>query len=551
MACLAHIWREDYTQARNMNMYRTLVSIRWILTISLIAYVAPLANAQCPAGSTLNTAGTYTSGHTVCITTAVSGNITVNNGATMVVINGGKYTGNISANSGSVITIQNGGTFSPSTANNFAGAITNNGKVNMSNISLSTGAAVTNSGVFNWLSNWNQNVALTVSNTACGTMTFNTSTNVNSGANILNSGVLNFTQDLTTSSGSTINNRGRVTVSGNLTSSGLFYNQYKAVFKGSSNNINSGDSIINLAFMTFSTSLTSNTNIRNEGLFTVSGSYTKNSGTFLINNTNAQLRIKGALSNNSLTTGSGSMHVAGSIGNNGTISGVSTTKKLTVNQSISTGTFSSLIVNAGLVAADTSTYTASMANPDVCAVLPMQLSALQAVYETGQVQLSWYAYATSNARSFAIEYSPDGRTYATAGQVTAITGSNETIRYQFTHYTNLTGTIYYRIRETDADGTVYYSNTLLVKAGNAANTSLLVFPNPFTANVQINLQLEKNGAIQIALFDAGGRLVKKLERQGLAGNNTIVINDLSILQPGIYLIKITTGDHTVFEKLVK
>jgi Secretion system C-terminal sorting domain len=516
-----------------------------------MAFVFPKAVAQCPVGSTINTAGTYTNGNTVCITTSFSGNLTVNNGATMVITNGGNYTGVLSANNGSVITIQSGGILAASTANNFAGAITNNGTVNMTNISLTTGAAITNSGVFNWLSNWNQNVALTVSNTGCGTMNFSTSTNVNSGANILNSGILNFTQDLSAASGSTINNRGRVTVSGNFTSSGLFYNQYKAVFKGGSNTINSGDSIINLAYMTFSSSLTSNTGIRNEGLFTVGGSYTKNGGTFLINNTNAQLRVKGALSNsNSTITGSGSMHVAGSIANSNTVSGVSAAKKLTVNQAPG-GTTSNLIINAALVAVDTAAYVASMANPAVCSVLPMQLSSLQAVYQTGQVQLNWYTYATSNARSFTIEYSPDGRTYATAGQVTATTASNETTRYQFVHYTNLTGTIYYRIRETDANGTVYYSNTLLVKAGNAANTSLLVFPNPFTSNVQINLQLEKTGTIQIALYDAGGRLTKKLERQGMAGNNTIVINDLSALQPGVYLIKITTGDRTVFEKLIK
>jgi hypothetical protein len=383
-------------------------------------------------------------------------------------------------------------------------------------------------------------------------MNFSTSTNVSNSAIILNNGVMNFASDLNTNSGTTINNRGRVTVSGNFTSSGLFYNQYKAVFKGGSNTQNGGDSIINLAFITFSSGLTTNAGIRNEGLFTVGGSYTKNSGAFLINNANAQLRIKGAFSNSSTITGNGSLHVAGSFGNNSTVSGVNAANKLTVNKSPSpAGITSNLTINAALVAADTATYTALKANPDICSVLPIQLSALQAVYQTGHVQLSWNAYAASNAGSFIIEYSADGRTYATAGEVTAISGSNETTRYQFTHYTNLTGTIYYRIRETDADGSVYYSNTLLVKTGNATNASLQVFPNPFTASVQINLQLEKNGAIQIVLFDAGGRMIKKLERQGSTGNNTIVINDLSILQPGVYLIKITAGDRTVFEKLIK
>src|SRR5438067_12756171 len=115
-----------------MKLFRTPVSIRWLLPVSIMAFVTPKAVAQCPVGSTVNTAGTYTNGNTVCITTSFSGNITVNNGATMVVTNGGNYTGNLSANNGSVIKIQSGGILSPSTANNFAGAITNNGTVNMS-----------------------------------------------------------------------------------------------------------------------------------------------------------------------------------------------------------------------------------------------------------------------------------------------------------------------------------------------------------------------------------------------------------------------------------
>lgn len=474
----------------------------------------------------------------------------------MVVVNGGNYTGDINAKKNTTVEIEAGGTFAPNTANNFAADLTNNGTVILNNVSLDNGASINNSGSFTWASNWNQNSAITVSNTACGGMTFNSSTNVGSGAVIDNNGTLTFASDLNTSSGATIDNRGRVTVMGNFNSSGLFYNEYKAVFKGSSNIINSGgDSIVNLAYMTFAGSLSSSTGIRNEGLFTVGGSYSIKDKKFLINNSNAQLRVKGALALTTSTSaigGNGSLHVpTGALGNSGTISGISGAHKLTVNQSVSGGTTSNLITNTGLTPADTATYVATMANADICSTLPVQLSSLQAAYKTGAVQLNWSAYSQSNGSSFTIEYSQDAQTFAVAGEVTATGNNNQTTRYEYTHYTNLTGTIYYRIRETDKDAHVYYSNIVLVKTGNALNASVLVFPNPFTNNLQINLQVEKAGAIHIALYDAHGRLVKQLERQGLAGRNTIAINDLSNLLPGVYFTKITTGDHTIFEKLIK
>jgi hypothetical protein len=78
-----------------------------------------------------------------------------------------------------------------------------------------------------------------------------------------------------------------------------------------------------------------------------------------------------------------------------------------------------------------------------------------------------------------------------------------------------------------------------------------VFPNPFTDNLQITMQLEKAGMIQVALYDASGRLVKRLQQQGLAGRNTIVMSDLSALLPGAYLVQLKAGDHTSFEKLIK
>jgi hypothetical protein len=285
-------------------------------------------------------------------------------------------------------------------------------------------------------------------------------------------------------------------------------------------------------------------------LFTVNSNLTINSNTFRINGTNAQLRVNGTLGNNGTINGNGSVYVNG-INNNGTLSGTSAVALLTINKTAGAvgGTKTNVNFNTAQAGFDTATYVAAAATPaSTCTVLAEQLSSLQAVYETGEVQLNWLAYAAANVKSFTIEYSQDGVNFSKAGQVT-IADNNIASQYQYTHYTNLTGTLYYRIRETDVNGAVFYSNLVTVKIG--ANFVTQVFPNPFTNSLQVNLLLQKAGTIQVQLFDAGGRMLRKVEKQGQAGVNAIVVGDLHTLLPGVYMARISAGDQTIFQKLVK
>ncbi len=531
---------------------RTRANIRWLLVILWVVASTRAVTAQCPAGSTLNTAGSYTSGQTVCITTGFSGNITLNNGANMVITNGGNYTGNFDGKKGDSVKVQLGGTFAPGNANNFAGMLINNGTVN-GNISVDDGAAIINNGSFTWGASWNQNKALTVTNTGCGTMTFSQNTNVKDNAQILNEGVLSFTQGLTTDNGTVINNRGRITFNGDLNIGGSFINQNKAIIKGSNNTISSnkvGDSLVNTGTITVSGGITTSTRTRNEGLLYVGGSYSINGESFQINNSNAFVRVGGSFSNNGQVVGNGSLYIVAGIVNNQSIRGKGPAAFLTVNQSVP-GTTSGLVSNAGMASKDTTNYTPTMSSPVVCTVLAEKLSSLQAVYNNGQVQLNWLAYAQANVRSFTVEYSLDGRSFTKAGEVAAASTNDVTTPYSFVYSPAVTGTVFYRIRETALNGSYDYSNIVVVRTGNTVTIGTEVFPNPFKDILQISMQLAKAGMIQVALYNASGSLVNKVQQQGLLGRNTIVMSQLSALLPGVYLVQIKADKHTFFEKLIK
>jgi hypothetical protein len=121
----------------------------------------------------------------------------------------------------------------------------------------------------------------------------------------------------------------------------------------------------------------------------------------------------------------------------------------------------------------------------------------------------------------------------------------------FAHTPAVTGTLYYRVRETTVDGTMYYSNMVTVKTGNTFLANTEVFPNPFKDILQISMQLEKAGMIQVALYDASGRLVRRSQQTGLVGRNTIAMGNLSALLPGIYLLQLKAGEHTATQKITK
>lgn len=533
------------------HLYPKNVLSVWLIVTLTFTLLQPAA-AQCPAGSVSNTAGNYNNGNIVCISTSFNGNIKLNNGAKMVVVSGGNYTGNIEANNGAAIEVRAGGTFNPGTANNFAAAITvdKNGTVILSNAGFSNGFGVTNNGSFTFGS-FNQNHAIAVTNTSCGTMTFTQGVNLQNGTTINNSGTMTF-QGLNTNSGTTIDNRGRLTVNGDVNIAGLLRNQWQAVFKGSNNNFNNGDSIINLFTLVFKNAIQGSFKMRNEGLFWIGGSFQYNGGSIRMNRTNAQVRVSGALSNNGNMNGVGKVYVAGGFANNGSLTGKNSTQRLFLNQNITTNT-SNTQYNAAMTAEDTTTFTGGAGNPDVsCSMLlPMVVSALKGTYNGDVINLTWYTTSEINGKQFMVEYSTDGLNFATAGAVAAKGNSTERVSYQYQFAKINSATLYFRLMMVDIDGHTEYSNTILVKTVGAQKITAGVYPNPFAEKLEVTLTLTKSLPVTVRLLDMNGRLVKSQVYTGQSGFNKYTLAGLGGLNKGLYIVEVAAGEERWMQKIIK
>ena len=180
--------------------------------------------------------------------------------------------------------------------------------------------------------------------------------------------------------------------------------------------------------------------------------------------------------------------------------------------------------------------------PFVLGALPVQFIDVNAVLiSKNAATINWeVAVPVINAARFEIEYSIDGRLWSTAGQFN-IDNPNQS-RYQFFHRNLPPGNLYYRIKQTDVDGTAVYSKTVLLKRNNSVAENR-IYPNP--ASDYISIVPGSLSEQQVVLYDAVGR---KLYEHLL--NNTSIKIDIAKYPNGTYYVQISGTAGSITQKIV-
>ena len=145
------------------------------------------------------------------------------------------------------------------------------------------------------------------------------------------------------------------------------------------------------------------------------------------------------------------------------------------------------------------------------AVVPVVLSGFNAVIKDCNTFLSWRAETESNLKNYTVQYSLDGSKYADA---VIITGTGSGSIYNAVH-TAAQGKVFYRIKSTDLDGKIQYSKIIILNV-TCGNNSVLIYPNPVSDFLNINIAASQNGNTGASLYDATGRKVSdKILRSGI------------------------------------
>lgn len=177
--------------------------------------------------------------------------------------------------------------------------------------------------------------------------------------------------------------------------------------------------------------------------------------------------------------------------------------------------------------------------------LPIQLIEFKAKKRGELVELIWKTASELNNDFFTIESSYDGKTWSLVGNVKGAGNSTVVRSYSIIDDAPLQSTTYYRLKQTDYDGTTSYAPVISVLVGSSKDQQLFAYPNPTSDQITIEGSWELVNEIQV-LNALGQDLSSKVTLNKISGSKVVI--DLSGLAPSTYVIRTKNSQVKVFKK---
>ncbi|MGR6086889.1 MAG: T9SS type A sorting domain-containing protein [Arcticibacter sp.] len=172
----------------------------------------------------------------------------------------------------------------------------------------------------------------------------------------------------------------------------------------------------------------------------------------------------------------------------------------------------------------------------------------------GQADVTWVTQSEKVNDYFTIDRSINGDVFEPLAKVDGAGNSNEIRHYLFKDTNPLQGLSYYRLSQTDFDGTVTVCGLVTYHAQDSdpAQPSIVLRNNPFKDQLSLTINSSNAGKTSIRLLSNSGEESFEQEIPVQTGKNTLDIPLTANLQPGIYTLVVTTdnGDQLV-SKAVK
>lgn len=169
-------------------------------------------------------------------------------------------------------------------------------------------------------------------------------------------------------------------------------------------------------------------------------------------------------------------------------------------------------------------------------VLPIELISFSASQKNETVALNWQTATEQNNDYFTIEHSADGITFEILEKINGNGNSSFTNDYRYIHINPKQGDNYYRLSQTDFDGTTKVAG---IKVANfkTENREASIFPNPIQDGI-LNLKYPSpvKDDLAIQIFDVSGKIIIETNIQIIEGNNQIEV-PIQKLGNGIYWLR--------------
>ncbi|QNH63612.1 T9SS type A sorting domain-containing protein [Hymenobacter sediminicola] len=174
------------------------------------------------------------------------------------------------------------------------------------------------------------------------------------------------------------------------------------------------------------------------------------------------------------------------------------------------------------------------------APLPVELKSFTAEATSKGTQVRWATASEKNNAGFKVQRGTTADKFETIGQVAGHGTSTQAHSYEWLDARPLSGTSYYRLLQTDTDGTETYSPAVAVQSGGG--TKATFFPNPTTGSIVLAPGI---GTVRYRILNPLGQAVLAGEA---TGGSTL---DVQTLRAGSYFLELNTGAGRQIQRFVR
>jgi len=183
--------------------------------------------------------------------------------------------------------------------------------------------------------------------------------------------------------------------------------------------------------------------------------------------------------------------------------------------------------------------------------LPIQLLSFTAKQNKNLIALKWNTASELNNEYFTLEKSIDGIHYVTIGTIDGAGTTTEANSYIFNDEYPVIGKNYYRLQQTDFDGTSECSKSIVCDfEGNTDNAVLNVYPNPTDGTITVIAfsAFDTKNEKRIVIENSFGETIYTKTIDGTI--NKFTIDALSKAPKGVYTVQLFLHSGCLIERLI-
>ncbi|MGZ8558100.1 MAG: T9SS type A sorting domain-containing protein [Chitinophagaceae bacterium] len=181
-------------------------------------------------------------------------------------------------------------------------------------------------------------------------------------------------------------------------------------------------------------------------------------------------------------------------------------------------------------------------------ILPVQLIYFKATPQQDKIALQWETATETNNQYYTLEQSLNGTDFIAIAKISASGNTNSLSRYSYDDNTDLQGLVYYRLKQTDIEGSLTYSKIVSVYI-NQSNNSFTGLFNSQSNTLLINKTGMKNKEAIVLIHNSLGQTLFHKAYSINEPNFTERISFGNKMNTGIYYVTLLNGGKKFTRKI--